>query len=207
MSNCKNSGIEWPILKEYLIQDEKKEFSYRDFGKDIIPTMLTDGLQMYVYQFNNYWKDVGTVHSYWQANLDLLNKEKNIFMQNSEWKIHTVEKNVPPLYLAESAKVYHSILSEGCELSGTIEKSVIFSGVKIAKGASIKNSVILPGTIVEENVWIENAVIGSNSVIKNGVIMVSSNPEEHLMLVGNHKTIDPTLQEMELMNRENSVLS
>lgn len=103
--------------------------------------------------------------------------------------------------------MYHSILSEGCELSGSIEKSVIFSGVKIAKGASIKNSVILPGTIVEENVWIENAVIGSNSVIKNGVIMVSTNPEEHLMLVGNHKTIDPTIQETKLMNKSNSVLS
>ncbi|WP_223590763.1 glucose-1-phosphate adenylyltransferase [Neobacillus bataviensis] len=209
-SNLASMGIyifKWQILKEYLIQDEKKEFSYRDFGKDIIPTMLTDGLQMYVYQFNNYWKDVGTVHSYWQANLDLLNKEKNIFLQNPEWKIHTVEKNNPPLYLAESAKVYHSILSEGCELSGTIEKSVIFSGVKIAKGASIKNSVILPGTIVEENVWIENAVIGSNSLIKNGVIMVSTNPEEHLLLVGNHETIDPTIQEMKLLNKANSVLS
>ncbi|MGG3466828.1 glucose-1-phosphate adenylyltransferase [Neobacillus pocheonensis] len=209
-SNLASMGIyifNWRILKEYLIQDEQKECSHRDFAKDIIPSMLSDGLQLFVYHFHNYWKDVGTVYSYWQANLDLLNKENNIFLQNPDWKIYTVEKNAPPLYLAKSAKVYHSILSEGCELEGTIEKSVLFSGVKVAKGASIKNSVILPGTIVEENVWIENAVIGSNSFIKNGVIIVSKSPEEQLMVVGNYQTVDPTIESKKLFSSKKSVMS
>lgn len=202
-SNLASMGIyifKWPILKECLIADEKRECSQKDFGRDIIPAMLNDGLRLFVYRFNHYWKDVGTVHSYWEANLDLLNKEKNIFLQNPEWKVHTAEKNEPPLFLADSARIHQSLLSEGCELAGTIENSVLFSGVKVAKGASIKNSVILPGTIVEANAWIENAVIGSNTLIKNGVIMVSRNPEERLVVVGNHKTVDPSFEESKLIS-------
>lgn len=196
-SNLVSMGIyifNWSVLKEYLIQDEQKECSQKDFGKDIIPAMLKDGRLLFAHCFNHYWKDVGTVYSYWQANLDLLNKEKNIFLQNPEWEIHSAEKNEPPLYIDKCAKVHQSLLSEGCELSGTIDHSVLFSGVKVAKGASIKNSVILPGTIVEENAWVENSVIGSYSLIKSGVIIVSRNPEENLVVVGHHKTIDPVIE-------------
>lgn len=202
-SNLASMGIyifNWQILKEYLIQEELKEFSHKDFAKDIISSMMDDGLELYAYCFTDYWKDVGTVYSYWQANMDLLKKDTNIFLQNPEWEIYTAEKNEPPLYIDEGAKVHHSLLSEGCELSGTIENSVLFSGVKVAKGASIKNSVILPSTIIEENVWVENAVIGCNSLIKNGVFIVSRNPEEQLMVVGNHKIIDPLIEDITVNN-------
>ncbi|MFB5198426.1 glucose-1-phosphate adenylyltransferase [Neobacillus sp. KR4-4] len=197
-TNLASMGIyifKWPVLKEYLLQEEQKEITNRDFGKDIIPSMLCDGRGLYAYYFNNYWKDVGTVRSFWDANLDLLNKETNIFLQNPEWKIHTVEHNADPLYLDQSAKAQQSLLSEGCEIYGTIEKSVVFSGVKVGKGARIKNAVILPNTIVEENAWIENAVIGSQTVIKKGVILVSKDPDVHLIVVGNNVTVDPALHE------------
>jgi glucose-1-phosphate adenylyltransferase len=197
-SNLASMGIyifNWPVLKEYLIKEEQKEVSDRDFGKDIIPSMLMDGLQLYAYYFNRYWRDVGTIFSYWQANLDLLSKENNIFLNNPEWRIDTIEKNNHPVYLDERAKLHQSLISEGCEISGTIEKSVLFNGVKVENGAYIKNSVILPDTVVEKNVWIENAVIGSQSLIKNGVIIISSDPEVNLMVVGHHSTIDPTMKE------------
>ncbi|WP_026568677.1 glucose-1-phosphate adenylyltransferase [Bacillus sp. UNC41MFS5] len=202
-TNLASMGIyifKWPVLKEYLLQEEQKEYTNRDFGKDIIPSMLCDGRGLYAYYFNNYWKDVGTVRSFWDANLDLLNKETNIFLQNPEWKIHTVENNADPLYLDQAAKAQQSLLSEGCEIYGTIEKSVVFSGVKVGKGARIKNAVILPNTIVEENAWIENAVIGSQTVIKKGVILVSKDPDIHLIVVGNNVTVDPALHEFTSKN-------
>ncbi|MEH7157760.1 glucose-1-phosphate adenylyltransferase [Neobacillus drentensis] len=202
-TNLASMGIyifKWTVLKEYLLQEEQKEFSNRDFGKDIIPSMLGDGLQLYAYYFDNYWKDVGTVRSFWDANLDLLNKETNIFLQNPEWRIQTVENNVPPLFLDDSARVHQSLLSEGCEIYGTIERSVVYSGVKVGRGARIKNAVILPGTIIEENAWIENAVIGSQTVVKKGVIIISKDPNLHLMVVGNNVTVDPAFQELTSLN-------
>jgi glucose-1-phosphate adenylyltransferase len=209
-TNLASMGIyifKWSVLKEYLLLEEQKEFTHRDFGEDVIPAMLSDGMDLYAYYFNNYWKDVGTVHSYWEANLDLLERENNIFLQNPEWRIHTVENNSPPLFLDERAKVHQSLISDGCEICGTIEKSVVFSGVKVGKGARIKNAVILPQTIIEENVWIENAVVGSHSVIRNGVIIVSKNPKAHLMVVGNNATVDPAIQEITSKSNVLSVLS
>jgi glucose-1-phosphate adenylyltransferase len=209
-TNLASMGIyifKWSVLKDYLLQEEQKEFTHRDFGKDIIPSMLRAGLELYAYYFNNYWKDVGTVRSFWDANLDLLNRESNIFLQNPEWRIHTVESNAPPLFLDEAAKVQQSLLSEGCEIYGTIEKSVLFSGVKVGKGARIKNAVILPNTTIEENVWIENAVIGSQTVVKNGVIIVSKDPNAHLMVVGNNVTVDPALHDFPSKNNVLAVSS
>lgn len=209
-SNLASMGIyifKWPILREYLLREELKEFSNRDFGKDIIPSMLSDGLQLYAYYFNNYWKDVGTIHSYWEANLDLLTSDKNIFLQDPEWRIHTAHDDEPPLYFDTQAKMYQSIVSDGCEIYGTIEHSVLFSGVKVGKGARIKNSVILPQTIIGENVWIENAVVGSQTQIMDGVIIVSKNADAHLMVVGHNEMIDPALQEFPLTNKVISVVS
>lgn len=209
-SNLASMGIyifKWPILKEYLLREERKEFSHRDFGKDIIPSMLCDELQLYAYCFDKYWKDVGTVHSYWEANLDLLTGEKNIFLQNPEWKIHTAYFNEPPLYFDERAKMHQSIVSEGCEIYGTIENSVLFSGVKVGKGARIKNAVILPQTIIGENVWIENAVVGSQTKIMDGVIIVSKNADAHLMVVGHNEIVDPAIQEFTGTNKVISVVS
>ena len=210
ISNLASMGIyffNWPVLKEFLLLAEQQEFTNRDFGKDIIPAMLESNLQLFAYYFDDYWRDVGTVYSYWEANLDLLKVDKNIFLQHPEWQIHTAENNEPPLFFDEQAKIQQSIISDGCEIYGTIEHSVISHGVKIGRGARIKNSVILPKTIIEENAWIENAVVGSHSRIKNGVIIVSTNPSEYLMVVGNNEIVDPVLQVNPLNSNVISVLS
>ncbi|MFD0826088.1 glucose-1-phosphate adenylyltransferase [Neobacillus sp. M.A.Huq-85] len=207
-SNLASMGIylfKWSVLKEYLILAEQKE--HRDFGKDLIPAMLEDRQKLYAYLFKDYWKDVGTVHSYWRANLDLLDREKNIFLQNTDWPIQTVASHYPPLFLDEGAKVQKSLISEGCEIFGTVENSVLFNGVIIGKGAHIKNAVILPQTIVEENVWIENAVVGGQSLIKKGVIIFSKNAVRHLMVVGNHVTIDLAIEQSKLQSRVKMVMT
>ncbi len=207
-TNLASMGIyifNWPILKEYLIAEEQKECTHRDFGKDIIPSMLRDGLQLYAYYFSKYWKDVGTVFSFWEANMDLLNRDKNIFLQNPEWRILTAKTNEPPLYLDSGAKIQQSLVSDGCQISGIIEKSILCNGVKVGKGAFIKNSVILPDTIIEENVWIENAVVGSQSLIRNGVIISSNDPDSYLMVVGNHETIDPGVEYSFNINIESAI--
>ncbi|NRD80133.1 glucose-1-phosphate adenylyltransferase [Bacillus sp. BRMEA1] len=209
-TNLASMGIyifKWPILKKYLIQEEQKEFTHRDFAKDIIPAMMEDSLDLFAYRFHEYWQDVGTVHSYWEANLDLLNKKKNIFLQNPDWPIYSMEKSGHPTFIDESAKVHHSLISDGCEIYGTIEKSIVFSGVKIGKGAIIKNSLILPHTAIEENVWIENAVVGNGSVIKNGVYIVSKDPNEQLMVVGNQAVIDPDVEDVASKNNVKSVIT
>ncbi|MDR4948067.1 glucose-1-phosphate adenylyltransferase [Neobacillus cucumis] len=209
-SNLASMGIyifKWATLREYLVREERKENSQRDFGKNIIPSMLADRLQLYGYYFNKYWKDVGTVHSYWEANLDLLTGEKNIFLQDPEWRIQTAYYDEPPLYFDERARMHHSIVSEGCEIYGTVENSVIYNGVKIGRGALIKNAVILPQSIIGENVWIENAVIGSQTRIMDGVIIVSKNAETHLMVVAHNETIDPALHDFSDNNKVVSVVS
>jgi glucose-1-phosphate adenylyltransferase len=197
----------WAVLKDTLIKEEQKEFTHRDFGKDIIPSMLDEGFHLSSFLFQGYWRDVGTIRSFWEANLDLLNIETNIFQQAPEWKIYSVENNEPPSFIDGNAKVHHSLISDGCEISGSVERAVIFNGVKIGKGAHIKNSVILPHTVIEENVWLENSVVGSQSLIKKGVIIGSKIPEEYIIVVGNQVTVDPAIEEVQFKNSVKSVLS
>jgi len=193
LSNLASMGVyifKWSMLKQYIVAEEQKKFTSRDFGKNIIPSMMNDKANMYGYYFTKYWRDVGTVESYWEANLDLLNKKKNIFMQNPDWNIYTAHNNEPPVYLDSSAKIHHSIVNEGCEIYGEINNSVLFNGVKVGTGAIIKNSVILPHTVVKDNAYIENAVIGSDSLIQYGITIQPKQPTEHLYVVGNNQVVE-----------------
>lgn len=185
-SNLASMGIyifKWKTLKAYLEQDQQNPFSTKDFGKDIIPTMLQDNLKLFAYRFNGYWKDVGTISSYWEANMDLLKKETNILLNDKEWGIYTVEQTHPPQYLDSNAKVTQSLISEGCEIYGTVEKSVLFSGVKIGNGSIIKDSVILPGAVIGDNVIIEKAVVAPSVTIGDGVSITSKTPANEITLV------------------------
>ncbi|QGQ47725.1 glucose-1-phosphate adenylyltransferase [Metabacillus sediminilitoris] len=185
-SNLASMGIyifKWKTLKAYLEQDQQNPFSTKDFGKDIIPTMLQDNLKLFAYRFNGYWKDVGTISSYWEANMDLLKKETNILLNDKEWGIYTVEQTHPPQYLDSNAKVTQSLISEGCEIYGTVEKSVLFSGVKIGNGSIIKDSVILPGAVIGDNVIIEKAVVAPGVTIGDGVSITSKTPANEITLV------------------------
>ncbi|MFT8321001.1 MAG: glucose-1-phosphate adenylyltransferase [Bacillus sp. (in: firmicutes)] len=186
LSNKASMGVyifNWKTLKAYLDKEEKNELSSKDFGKDIIPAMLNDNLKLFAYNFKGYWKDVGTVDSFWEANLDLLNKESNIFLNDKKWNIFTDEQSYPPSFLDETANVNHSLISEGCEVYGTVENSVLFNGVTIGKGAIIKDSVLLPGAVVKENAVVEKAVVACNVTVNEHTIIAPENIASDVILV------------------------
>ncbi len=179
-NNLASMGIyifEWQRLKEYLLADAKDEKSDHDFGKDIIPKMLADGLKMYAYPFKGYWKDVGTVDSFWQGNMDLLSEDNQLDLYDETWKIYTENPDLPAHYLAETSIVENSLVNEGCEIEGEVRHSVLFTNVKVDKDAVIKNSVVFPNVTVEAGAVINRAVIMDNAVIKAGEVVGSEDGE------------------------------
>lgn len=167
-SNLASMGIyvfNWKTLRSYLIEDAKDNESSHDFGKNIIPKMLADGIALYSYAFDGYWKDVGTIDSLWEANMDLL-KEKQPFELNGKWKIYSVDMAMPPHYVGPKAKVKNSLVSEGSMICGEVRNSVIFPGVHIAKGAKVVNSVIMPFTRIEANAVVDKSIVAQDCVIE-----------------------------------------
>jgi len=148
-----------PLL-EYLKRDNADASSNNDFGKDVIPKMLAEGLRLYSHTFGGYWKDVGTVESLWEANMDLLGENPDMDLHDESWPVFTVNHNLPPHYIAKSANVSRSLISEGCQIFGSVEHSVIFPGVVIGKRSVIKDAVIMSGTLIGSDVTIERAIIG-----------------------------------------------
>ena len=162
-SNLASMGIyvfNWKFLKRYLEDDAKDTVSSHDFGKNIIPKMLNNDAKMYAYAFNGYWKDVGTVDSFWEANMDLLKEKPELDLHDRSWKIYSVNPAMPPHYVGENAKVVRSLVSEGAIIKGEVVNSVVFSGVTIEEGAKVVDSVIMP-----------NAHIGSNAEITRVVVI------------------------------------
>lgn len=155
----------WAFLREYLENDAKDDTSSHDFGKNIIPKMLADNARLYSYAFEGYWKDVGTIDSLWEANMDLL-KEKQPFEMNGKWKIYSVDMAMPPHFVGPKAKVKNSLISEGAMICGEVKNSVIFPGVRIAKGAKVINSVIMPFAQIGENAVVDKAIVAQNSKIE-----------------------------------------
>lgn len=175
-SNLASMGIyifSWALLKKYLAEDEQDINSTHDFGHDIIPKMLADKRNLTAYPFKGYWKDVGTVESYWQANMDLLGEESELNMYDPKWRIYSANPPRPPHYTSATAKVRNSIISEGCLVLGEVENSVIFRDVYIGEGAKIKNSIIMSGVHVEDNVVIDKAIIGRKTILKQGSIVAA----------------------------------
>ena len=173
-SNLASMGIyvfNWKFLKRYLEDDAKDNVSSHDFGKNIIPKMLDAGARMYSYAFNGYWKDVGTISSLWEANMDLLEDNPELDLHDSAWRIYSVNPAMPPHYVSSEAKIKKSLISEGAVVYGEVENSVIFSGVKIAKGAKVINSVVLPFTNIGENACVDKAVIGQNCEISKDAVV------------------------------------
>jgi glucose-1-phosphate adenylyltransferase len=170
-SNLASMGVyifNWKVLKKYLIEDEKDPDSSNDFGRNIIPKMIEDGLEIYAYIFDDYWKDVGTIESYWQANMDLLKEDNKLNLYDNTWKIYTKNPIRPPHYVCEDAIVKGSLLNEGCIIYGYVENSVLFPGVYVGKNSRVIDSVVMPNVKIEDNVVVEKAVIMSNTVIKSG---------------------------------------
>ncbi|MDO5754940.1 MAG: glucose-1-phosphate adenylyltransferase [Tissierellia bacterium] len=167
-NNLASMGIyifDWDILRQYLIKDAEDENSAHDFGANIIPAFIQDDLPVYAYKFDGYWKDVGTVRSYWQANLDLLDPKNTLNLYDTKWRIYTKSRNLPPHYVSESGKVRNSLVNEACRIFGKVENSVLSSSVIIEEGAEVYNCVILPGAEVKKGAKVYNAVIDTNITI------------------------------------------
>ena len=175
----------WKTLKKYLREDESDRFSSNDFGKNIIPKMIKDNLKMMAYPFDGYWKDVGTIHSLWEANMDLLDDDNKLNLYDKEWKIYSSSQVSLAQYIGEEALIKNSLIVEGCTVYGAVEESVLFQGVHIGKKTVIKDSVIMPNAFIGDNVIIEKAIIGSDAIIRKGcrigdgneIAVIASNEE------------------------------
>jgi glucose-1-phosphate adenylyltransferase len=167
-SNKASMGIyifDWAILKRYLIEDQTVPGSNNDFGKDILPRMLNNKERMYAYLFDGYWKDVGTIQSFFEANMDLLNDPPQLDLYDTQWRIYSRNPGKPPHYVSGESTVIRSIITEGCEIYGDVSRSVLFSGVYVGKGSKIIDSILMPNVKVGENTVIQNAIIGEDDVI------------------------------------------
>ena len=154
----------WKKLREYLIADENDPNSSKDFGKNIIPNMLKAGEKLWPYRFDGYWRDVGTITSLWDANMDMLSTTL-INLYDPTWPISSRSPICPPHFTGENAQIVHSIVTEGCEIDGTVENSVLSSGVKVGTGANVIYSVLMPGAVVEDGATVEYAIVGENTVV------------------------------------------
>ena len=167
-SNKASMGIyifNWRILRPYLLDDDADKASSHDFGKNIIPKLLSSGAALYAYGFEGYWKDVGTIRSLWEANMDLLGAEPEFRLADKDWRIYSKSPAMPPHYIGGEAEVKNSLVSEGCVVYGKVEKSVLFTGAHIGKDAVIRDSIIMPNAVIGDGATIEKAIIGEGSAI------------------------------------------
>ncbi|EEM14843.1 Glucose-1-phosphate adenylyltransferase [Bacillus pseudomycoides DSM 12442] len=189
-SNLASMGIyifNWAVLKEYLEMDARNPESSNDFGKDVIPLLLDEEKKLIAYPFEGYWKDVGTVKSLWEANMDLLREESTLQLNDHSWRIYSVNPNEPPQYIAEGAKVEESLINEGCVVEGDVKHSVLFQGVTVGEGSMVIDSVIMPDACIGKNVVIERAIVGSGMVIEDGTIIRPEKNIEDVVLIAEGK--------------------
>lgn len=179
-SNLASMGIyifSWKKLRHYLEDDEQNPISHNDFGKDILPAMLEDKQKMVAYPFEGYWKDVGTIDSLWEANMDLLDPKVPLDLYDESWKIFSRNPVMPPHYIAQGAVVQNSMVTEGCSIAGFVDFSVLFAGVMVEEGAVVRDSIVMPGTVIKKNAVVEYAVIAENCVIEENAV-IGQRPED-----------------------------
>ena len=173
-SNLASMGIyifNWKTLRKLLLADIKDPNSHHDFGKDIIPTLLNDGKNLYAYQFKGYWKDVGTIDSLWEANMDLLDKNNALDLNDPAWKIYTEDVTALPQYIGADAVVDRAFITQGCVVNGKVKNSVLFTGAKVAEGAQVIDSVLMPGAEVAEGAVVTRTLVADGVKIgKNAVV-------------------------------------
>lgn len=187
-SNLASMGIyifNWKLLRKLLIEDDKKEDSHHDFGKDIIPTLLNEGKRLWSWRFEDYWKDVGTVSSLWEANMDLLYRAEELDLQDPSWKIYTEDKSARPQYIGEHAVIDNAFIDQGCVIDGTVNGSVIFTNVKIGKEAQVNDSVVLPGCVIGEGAVLNRVIVGEGVKIAAGAVVGDANSQEIKLVAKN----------------------
>ncbi|MDE5052383.1 glucose-1-phosphate adenylyltransferase [Niallia taxi] len=185
-NNLASMGIyifKWKVLKELLEEDDENGNSTHDFGKDIIPMLIEKQRKVVAYPFKGYWKDVGTVQSLWEANMDLLDDSSELNISDYDWRIYTVNPNHPPQYISSDAVVKESLINEGCTISGSIEKSIVFQGVNVGTGSIVRSSVIMPDARVGENAYIEKAIVPSEVEIPDGMVIKPRDGNDDVVLV------------------------
>ena len=178
-SNKASMGVyifTWSKLRRYLLEDEANPSSGNDFGHDLIPAMHEAGERLFAYPFEGYWKDVGTIDSLWEANLDLLNPKVDLDLSDNSWKIYSRTPSSPPHYVAPTATVQNSMIAEGCEIAGDVDFSVIFANVTVEEGATVKDSIIMPGTVIKSGATVQYAIVAENAVIEKNAV-VGERPE------------------------------
>lgn len=184
----------WTKLKQYLIDNEEHGTS-KDFGKEIIPTMLESGEKMFAYSFNGYWKDVGTLYSLWEANMDILQSDEVLNLYDPDWKIYSRNMSLPPQYLGPDAQIQDSLICDGCNVNGKVNSSIVYSGVTIEGDAVIDHSVIMPGAVIKSGAVVKYAIIGEETIVESDVVIGGVKESEEagkkweIAVVGHGETI------------------
>ena len=166
----------WEKMKKYLIENENADTGSKDFGKDIIPSMLDNGEKLFAYTFDGYWKDVGTLDSLWEANMDLLSPSVPLDLYEQNWKIYSRNENMPPQYIGDKAEVENSMITEGSTVNGKVDFSIIFAGATIEEGATVNYSIVMPGTVIKSGAVVEYSIVGQDCVIHENA-KIGKSPE------------------------------
>ncbi len=190
-NNMASMGIymfKWEVLRNYLIKDDENPESDNDFGKNVLPMMLAEGNKMFAWVFDGYWKDVGTVRSYWEANMDLLDPNNTLNLYDKDWRIYTKSRNLPPQYIARGSDIKDSLVNEGCYVMGEVKRSILFSDVIIEEGAIVKDSVILSNCVIKKGARIYNSVILEGVNIEENAT-IGSEGDSHIYMVSDKNII------------------
>ncbi|MBE6470394.1 MAG: glucose-1-phosphate adenylyltransferase [Coriobacteriaceae bacterium] len=184
-SNLASMGIyvfSWDVVRQYLIDDEANPDSSRDFGKDVIPAMLAADEPMYAYRFEGYWRDVGTIDSLWEANMDMLDGDSGLDMNDDSWKIYSRNPNLPAARIAAGSSLDECMVAEGCDISGEVRHSVLFQGVTVGEGARVVDSVVMRGAVIEAGAVVERAVVAEDAHVGAGAKV--GEPDAALCVLG-----------------------
>lgn len=184
-SNLASMGIyifNWKLLRKLLLADMKNPDSNHDFGKDIIPTLLGDEKRLFAYRFKGYWKDVGTIDSLWEANMDLLSPDNELDLSDLTWKIYTEDVTALPQYIGTEARIQNAYITQGCVIEGEVTNSVVFTGARVRPGAKVIDSVLMPGAIVEDGAVVIRALVANGVNIGKGALAGSAD-SEHIELI------------------------
>lgn len=184
-SNLASMGIyvfNWKILKSYLEDDATQSESNHDFGQNILPAMIADNLNLYAYRFAGYWKDVGTIDSYWEAHMDLLKEDLSLSLNNNEWRTYSRDSNFGPQLIEEKAVIQHSLVNNGCIISGNLDHSILFENVQVGEGSVIKQSILHPGVRVGAGAFLERVIVQENVVIPDHARIVANPSQEPVVL-------------------------
>ena len=183
----------WKVLKEYLIRDEENPESEKDFGKNIIPMLLEEDRRIYAFPFAGYWKDVGTIESLWEANMDLIKRKEDFNISDKTWKIYYRHEGRLPQYIGESAEVTESMISDGTIVLGKVHESIVSSGVSIAQNSRVLGSIIMQNAVIEEGATVVNSIIAKGTVVKSGVTVGHEEIElgkDMITVIGNFEVVE-----------------